>query len=164
MFIGIGEKPLKPGDNAPDFTLPSALGGAVTLSDYRGRKVFLFFFRGTWCPNCANHMREIEKDLEQLKAADVHVFGICCQGLEPMTAFMKKAKISFPILSDAERTTAKSYGVYAYLSWDSINIARPSFFYVDEAGIIRILYIVNHQWDRPKVEEIKRLVRSSVAS
>lgn len=157
MFIGIGEKPLGVGEKAPDFRLTAADGREISLSQFSGQKVFLFFFRGTWCPNCANHMRAINQDFDELKRAGVNVLGICCQGLEPMAAFMKKDGIAFPLLSDKGRETAKAYGVYAYLSWDSINIARPSFFYIDEQGIIRYRYIGSHQWDRPSMNDLKKL-------
>lgn len=160
MFIGIGEKPLEVGEKAPDFKLISTDGREMSLSDFKGKKVFLFFFRGTWCPNCAVHMRKIQQDLGELKEHGVNVLGICCQGLEPMAAFLKKEGIAFPLLSDKTRETAKAYGVYTYLSWDSINIARPSFFFIDEAGIIRYRYIGEHQWDRPDMTELKRLLEN----
>jgi peroxiredoxin len=158
MFIGIGEKPLAVGEKAPDFTLPSASSReTVSLKDFYGKKVFLFFFRGTWCPNCANHMRAIQKELAELQKKGVVVLGICCQGAEAMSAFLKREKIDFPLLSDKNRETAKAYGVYVYLSWDSINIARPSFFFIDEKGIIRYQYVGDHQWDRPDMEVLKKL-------
>jgi len=159
MFIGIAEKPIGVGEKAPPFTLPSVEGGNISLSDFTGKKVFLFFFRGTWCPNCANHIRKIHQELSELKDLGVNVLGICCQGLEPMAAFLKKEGIKFPLLSDKDREVAKSYGVYTYLSWDSINIARPSFFYIDDAGIIQYQYIGAHQWDRPDMASLKKLVR-----
>jgi len=163
MFIGIGEKPVEIGQPAPDFTLPSAAGETVSLKDKRGKKVFLFFFRGTWCPQCANHMRGIHRDLSDLKEMGVEVFGICCQALEPIAAFLKKNELFFPLLSDKTRETAKAYGVYVYLSWDAANIARPSFFFIDEDGIIRYRYIGDHQWDRPDMQEIRRLAAPSPA-
>ena len=159
MFIGIGEKPLEIGERAPEFSLRSASGGSVSLKEFSGKRVFLFFFRGTWCPNCANHMREIQKEFSRLQDLNVNVLGICCQGLEPMAVFLKKEGLSFPFLSDQDRQVAKAYGVYTYLSWDSINIARPSFFYIDEKGIIRFRYIGEHQWDRPNMEELNKLVQ-----
>lgn len=158
MFIGIGETPLAVGEKAPDFTLTSAEGEIISLHQFAGKKAFLFFFRGTWCPNCTNHMHEINNELATLTNLGVQVLGICCQGLAPMMSFFKKEKLSFPILSDEDRKTAKAYGVYAYLSWDSINIARPSFFYIDEQGIIRYRYIGEHQWDRPNLEDLKKLI------
>lgn len=163
MFIGIGEKPLDIGAKAPEFLLPSTTGHDISLKDYAGKKLFLFFFRGTWCPQCGNHMRQINRELDELTSLGVHILGICCQALPPMQAFVKREKINFPILSDQERTAAKDYGVYTYLSWDSINIARPSFFYINEQGIIQYRYIGEHQWDRPDMAEIKALVKDSSA-
>lgn len=157
MFVGIGAKPLDVGEQAPAFTLPGAGGGSVSLEEYRGKKLYLFFFRGTWCPNCANQLRQIQRELSEIEKLGVSVLGICCQGTGPMAAFLKKEGISFPLLSDESRQTAKAYGVYTYLSWDSVNIARPSFFLIDESGVIRYRYVGAHQWDRPSLEEIKKL-------
>lgn len=154
-FIGIGKKPLEVGEKAPDFSLQASSGKTVSLKDFKGKKVLLFFFRGTWCPQCSNHMRQINKELFSLTSDGISVLGICCQGFEPLAAFFNKEKLFFPLLSDKTRETAKAYGVYVYLSWDSANIARPSFFLIDEQGIIQYRYIGNHQWDRPDMKEIK---------
>lgn len=159
MFIGIGEKPIEIGAKAPDFSLPSTMGKSIALKDFQGKNIFLFFFRGTWCPQCSRHMRQINQELSELTALGVQVLGICCQALEPMEAFAKREKIEFPILSDKERTVAKSYGVYTYLSWDSLNIARPSFFYINTRGFIQFRYIGEHQWDRPNMEDVKHLLK-----
>lgn len=158
MFIGIATKPLEAGSKAPDFSLPSASGEIISLHDYQGKRLLLFFFRGTWCPQCAHHMREIHRELAEFQKLSVAVLGISCQALEPIAAFLKKEKIEFPVLSDRNRDAAKAYGVYTLLSWDSIHIARPSFFYIDGEGFIRYRYLGNHQWDLPKMDEIKNLI------
>jgi peroxiredoxin Q/BCP len=156
-FIGIGKTPLEVGEKAPNFLLLSSDGKTISLESLNGKKVLLFFFRGTWCPQCSSHMRQINKELSALKSEGIEVLGICCQGFEPLAAFFKREKLFFPLLSDKTRDTAKAYGVYVYLSWDSANIARPSFFLIDENGTIQYRYIGNHQWDRPDMEEIKKM-------
>lgn len=87
--------------------------------------------------------------------------GVFCQKAEPVKQWALENNIPFPLLIDADRQSAKDYGVYVRISYDSFNIARPGNFLIDRGGIVRYVYVSSHQWDRCDsdrlLEEARRL-------
>jgi peroxiredoxin len=106
---------LKVGDEAPDFELRSHRGGAVKLSDFRGRKhVVLAFHPLAFTPICANQMCGYESDLARFDAAGAAVLGVSIDAQPAKTAWAKTlGPISFDLLSDfhPHGAVAASYGV-----------------------------------------------------
>ena len=92
--------------------------------------------------------------MEAFKRAGTQLIGIFCQKAEPVRQWGSENKIPFPLLIDADRVTAKDYGVYVRLSYDAFNIARPANFLVDTNGIIKFVYVSSHQWDRAATTEL----------
>ncbi len=107
--------PLKTGDIAPDFTLPSTVGEKVTLSDYRGKKsVVLLFYPLDFSPVCSGETRQCAELLPTGSAADVEVLGISVDSLWAHRAFAAQQGISYPLLADfhPKGAVAEKYGVY----------------------------------------------------
>ena len=106
---------LKPGDNAPDFTLPSTVGEKVTLSDYRGKKsVILLFYPLDFSPVCSVETKQCAEMLPTKGAGDVEVLGISVDSLWSHKAFAAQQRISYPLLADfhPKGAVAEKYGVY----------------------------------------------------
>src|SRR5689334_699027 len=106
---------LKPGDPAPDFTLPSTIGDKVTLSDYRGKKnVLLMFYPLDFSPVCSVENRECTEMLPTKGADDVQVLGISVDSLWSHKAFAAQNGITYPLLADfhPKGAVAEKYGVY----------------------------------------------------
>lgn len=79
---------------------------------------------------------------------------ILAQSLEKMKDFLKKHEYPFPVLSDVRRTASKEYGVYVRLNFESVNIARPACFILDEAGVLKYIYVGRMQTDFPEDEDL----------
>jgi peroxiredoxin len=106
---------LKPGDTAPDFTLPSTVGDKVTLSDYRGKKsVILLFYPLDFSPVCSVETKQCAEMLPTKDAGDVEVLGISVDSLWSHKAFAAQQGISYPLLADfhPRGAVAEKYGVY----------------------------------------------------
>lgn len=106
---------LKPGDTAPDFTLPSTVGDKVTLSDYRGKKnVILLFYPLDFSPVCSVETKQCAEMLPTKGSADVEVLGISVDSLWAHKAFAAQQGISYPLLADfhPKGAVAEKYGVY----------------------------------------------------
>ena len=106
---------LKPGDTAPDFTLPSTIGEKATLSDYRGKKnVLLLFYPLDFSPTCTKETRQCAEILPEIGADDVQVLGISVDSLWAHKAFAPQNGITYPLLADfhPKGDVAKKYGVY----------------------------------------------------
>jgi peroxiredoxin len=127
---------LKPGDPAPDFTLPSTVGDKVTLSDYRGKKsVLLLFYPLDFSPVCSVENRECAQMLPTQGADDVQVLGISVDSLWAHKAFAAQNNIGYPLLADfhPKGEVAGKYGVYL----EDKGIAARTAFVIGKDGKIK---------------------------
>jgi mycoredoxin-dependent peroxiredoxin len=127
---------LKPGDMAPDFTLPSTIGETVTLSDYRGKKnVLLLFYPLDFSPTCSKETKQAGEILPDRAAQDVEVLGISVDSLWSHKVFAPKNGITYPLLADfhPKGDVSRKYGVYL----DDKGFSARTAFIVGKDGRIR---------------------------
>jgi len=128
--------PLKPGDPAPDFTLPATIGDKVMLSDYRGKKnVLLMFYPLDFSPVCSIENKQCAEMLPAQGADDVQVLGISVDSLWAHKAFAAENGISYPLLADfhPKGDVARKYGVYL----EEKGIAARTAFIIGKDGKIK---------------------------
>jgi peroxiredoxin len=98
---------------APDFTLPDASGKNRSLKDYRGKVVFLAFW-ATWCPFCREEIPAMESVYKDYKGKGLEIVAVSIKDKrEDTLAFVKKNKLTYPILMDPEGDIGSLYGAYA---------------------------------------------------
>lgn len=149
---------LRVGMRAPDFTLPLATFGTVSLSNMRGKPVVLYFYPKDDTPGCTTEACNFRDTLPQFGNYDAAIIGISKDSVESHAAFAKKYEIKFHLASDAHSDTCEAYGVwteknnYGTKYW---GIERSTFL-IDQHGVIRAI------WRKVKVEghaqEILKLV------
>jgi peroxiredoxin Q/BCP len=103
---------LTTGDPAPAFTLPDADGRPVSLSDFAGQRVIVYFYPAAMTPGCTTQAVDFTAAMTDLSAAGVHVLGISPDSQTKLATFREKSSVAFPLLSDPERTALGSYGAY----------------------------------------------------
>ncbi|HEY3714220.1 MAG TPA: thioredoxin-dependent thiol peroxidase [Jatrophihabitantaceae bacterium] len=103
---------LAPGDTAPDFTLPDADGKDVSLADFRGRKVVVYFYPAAMTPGCTTQACDFRDNLESLHAAGIDVVGISKDKPEKLAKFRDRDSLTFPLLSDPSLDVLQAYGAY----------------------------------------------------
>ncbi len=103
---------LQPGDEAPDFQLSDAQGNTVRISDWRGRKVLVYFYPKADTPGCTRQACTVRDAQAELAAAGIMAVGISPDKPKALTAFGAKYGLGFPLLSDPDRTAAKAFGAY----------------------------------------------------
>ena len=103
---------LAPGDTAPDFTLPDADGKDVSLADFRGRRVVVYFYPAAMTPGCTKEACDFRDNLSSLAAAGVDVVGISPDKPEKLAKFRDRDSLTFPLLSDPSRSVLEAYGAY----------------------------------------------------
>lgn len=103
---------LTTGDVAPDFTLPTADGGRITLSELRGRTVVIFFFPAAMTPGCTLEACDFQDFHGSLADDGFQVIGISPDPVERLAAFAEQQGLTYPLASDVDRTVLDAYGAY----------------------------------------------------
>ena len=154
---------LAAGNRAPAFTLTDQHGKKVKLSDFKGKKVVVYFYPKADTPGCTTQscaLRDAEPDLKKLKAV---VLGISAPTRRrSRRKFDEKYGLGFPLLADTEHTVAEKYGVWG----EKVNYGRKymgiirSAFVVDGAGkIAAVFYKVSPKDTVPKVTKVLEELR-----
>lgn len=150
---------LKPGDPAPDFTLPDPTTGAdARLAYRRGQSTLLVFFRGTWCPFCREQMGVLRDNFPRLVVANVQVVGIVCQSSVSVKRYLADAPLPFPLLVDEDRAVAKAYGTHYLLSLEGMNLSNPALFVLDANGTVTFAHVGRTMRDLPVTTVLQKFV------
>ena len=129
---------LSPGDDAPTFTLPDADGKDVSLSDFRGRKVVVYFYPAAMTPGCTKQACDFRDNLAELSDAGFVVLGISPDKPEQLARFRDRDALTFPLLSDQSRSVLTAYGAFGEKTMygKTVTGVIRSTFVVDEGGKI----------------------------
>ena len=103
---------LTAGDTAPDFTLPDADGKPVSLADYRGRRVVVYFYPAAGTPGCTKQACDFRDSLAELNGAGLDVLGISPDKPAKLAKFRDKEGLTFPLLSDADKDVLNAWGTF----------------------------------------------------
>src|SRR5881409_877167 len=100
------------GKKAPDFTLEDANGKRVSLADFKGKDVIVYFYPKDDTPGCTKEACGFRDDWKDLQKAGAAVIGVSADDAASHKKFAQKYKLPFPLLSDPERAVMKKYGAY----------------------------------------------------
>jgi peroxiredoxin Q/BCP len=103
---------VKEGRPAPAFTLEDGQGKKVSLADFAGRNVILYFYPKDDTPGCTKEACGFRDSWKQLGKLNTVVLGVSADGAESHRKFAGKYKLPFPLLSDPDRKVMKAYGAY----------------------------------------------------
>jgi peroxiredoxin Q/BCP len=103
---------LAPGDKAPAFSLPDADGNKVSLADFKGRRVIVYFYPAASTPGCTKQACDFRDNLRELNEAGLDVLGISPDKPEKLAKFRDAEKLTFPLLSDPDRKVLTAWGAY----------------------------------------------------
>ena len=134
---------LKEGTKAPAFTLPDEPGNPVSLSDFTGKKVVVYFYPKDNTPGCTRQACAFAAAYEDFKKIDVAVIGISKDSQRSHTNFIKKYELPFILLSDPEREAIEAYDVWK----------EKKMYGKTSMGVVRTTYIINEEGIIEKVFE-----------
>jgi len=133
---------LKEGMMAPDFRLPADGGGEVSLSDFRGKKVVLYFYPKDDTPGCTTEACNFRDDYSQILAAGAAVVGVSPDTVKSHDKFKVKYSLPFALLSDPDHQVAETYGAWGEkkMYGKTYEGILRSTFVIDEEGKIRKVF------------------------
>ena len=121
---------------APDFTLATNSGdGNVSLSDYRGQWVVVYFYPADFTPGCTLEARRFQQDLPKYRDRNTQILGISADDVESHEEFCDSEGLRFPLLSDVGGAVSQAYG-----SWIYSRSVRHSFI-IDPEGMLRDRFV-----------------------
>ncbi|MDR7484370.1 MAG: thioredoxin-dependent thiol peroxidase [Armatimonadota bacterium] len=133
---------LKVGDRAPEFTAITDEGKTVSLRDFRGRKVVLYFYPRDDTPGCTKEACAFRDHYRAIQDRGAVVLGVSTDTAASHARFKEKHGLPFPLLADPERKIVRAYGVWVRKSRygrTSMGTARTTFI-IDERGVITRIF------------------------
>lgn len=135
--------------NKLDFTLPNAQGDLISLSDYRGKKVILYFYPKDSTPGCTTEACDFRDATEAFAAKNTVILGISADSQKRHQNFISKYELPFELLSDVEHSVCEQYGVWQLKK----NYGKEYY------GIVRSTFLINEsgeliqEWRSVKVKD-----------
>lgn len=131
---------LEAGDTAPDFRLQDQNDTTVALSDFRGRKLIVFCYPAAMTPGCTKEACDFRDSIAPLQATGYAVVGLSPDPVAKLTRFAEKESLTYPLLSDPDRSVLTAYGAYGEkkLYGKTVTGVIRSTFVIDEQGVVEV--------------------------
>lgn len=111
------ELTLKEGDKAPEFTAPTNGGGTISLADFKGKHVVLYFYPRDDTPGCTKEACAFRDHFAAIKKTGAVVLGVSVDSVKAHDKFVKKFKLPFTLVSDEDKKIVEAYGVWGEKSF-----------------------------------------------
>lgn len=137
---------LKTGDTAPTFTLPDHNENTVSLSDFVGKKVLLYFYPKASTPGCTTQTCSVNEALPDFKKHNLVALGISPDDSIKQRKFADKFSVNFPLLCDTGHAVAEAYGVWGEKSMygkEYMGIIRSAFLIGEDGTLLEVAYKVS---------------------
>jgi thioredoxin-dependent peroxiredoxin len=133
------QSPPAAGQTAPEFTLPSIEGGQVSLKDYKGKWVVLYFYPKDFTSGCTLEAHNFERDLTQYQSQNAVILGVSADSVQSHKDFCTKEGLNFKLLADPELKAITEYG--SVQEHNGTKIAARNTFLIDPNGKIARVYL-----------------------
>lgn len=136
------------GQAAPQFTLQNEKGEQVSLQDFKGKNVVLYFYPKDMTPGCTTEACDFRDAYEDFSSLDAVILGVSMDDANRHTKFIEKHGLPFSLLVDEDHTVAEAYGVWVLkknFGKEYMGIERTTFL-IDENGIVK------QEWRKVKVK------------
>ena len=124
---------LKIGDNAPDFLGVDEQGSEVRVSDYKGRRLVVYFYPKDSTPGCTAEACSLRDGMDELVAAGYAVVGISADSAASHTRFKERQQLNFPLVADVDKSTIQAFG-----AWGEKKMAGRAYM-----GILRTTFVID---------------------
>jgi len=149
------------GDKAPDFKLFSSELAAVSLSDFKGKKLVVHFFPMAFTGTCTTQLCTMRDDFGYYEGMNAALLGISVDSPFTLAKFKEDQSYQFPLLSDFNKEVSQAYGAfYDEFVFNLKGVSKRAAFVINEEGIITYAEILESAGDLPDFEAIKQALIS----
>ncbi len=128
---------LKVGEKAPNFKGLSQNGESISLENFKGQRIAIYFYPKDNTPGCTTQACNLRDNDSMLKSLNVQIIGVSADNVQSHKKFAEKLELPFPLIADTEQEILKSYGVWG----------PKKFMGKEYVGIHRTTYVLNEQHD-----------------
>ena len=131
---------LKVGDKAPNFSAMDEQGNTISISDYKGKKLVVFFYPKASTPGCTAEACNLNDNYDRFKAQGYEILGVSADSAKRQSNFKTKYGFQYPLLADEDKSVIEAFGVWGpkkFMGKEYDGIHRTTFI-IDENGVIKM--------------------------
>jgi|SRR5271156_4689938 len=127
------------GNQAPSFSLPNQEGTQVSLDQFKGRWVVLYFYPKDFTSGCTVEAHNFQRDMDKYAQKNAVIVGVSVDNVDSHKSFCAKEGLNFKLLADSNHEVVQKYG--SIMEYNGMTLAARNTFLIDPAGVIRKVYI-----------------------
>ena len=127
------------GTQAPTFTLPNQEGASVSLDQFKGKWVVLYFYPKDFTSGCTVEAHNFQRDIDKYTQANAVVVGVSVDTVDSHKGFCAKEGLNFKLLADPDHKVVQQYG--SIMEYNGMTLAARNTFLIDPSGVIRKVYV-----------------------
>jgi len=141
MFAVAADQPQPPaaGNPAPAFTLPNQEGAQVSLDQFKGKWIVLYFYPKDFTSGCTVEAHNFQRDIDKYAQKNAVILGVSVDDVNSHKSFCAKEGLNFKLLADSDHAVVQKYG--SVMEYNGMTLAARNTFLIDPAGIIRKVYL-----------------------
>ena len=132
-------QPPSVGTSAPAFTLPNQEGAPISLSEYKGKWVVLYFYPKDFTQGCTIEAHNFQRDLDKYTQKNAVILGVSVDTVDSHKSFCTKESLNFKLLADPNHSVVEKYG--SVMEFNGNVLAARNTFLIDPSGVIRKVYL-----------------------
>ncbi len=141
MFAVAADQPQPPaaGNPAPAFTLPNQEGAQVSLDQFKGKWIVLYFYPKDFTSGCTVEAHNFQRDIDKYAQKNAVILGVSVDDVNSHKSFCAKEGLNFKLLADSNHAVVQKYG--SLMEYNGMTLAARNTFLIDPAGMIRKVYL-----------------------
>ena len=132
-------QPPAAGTSAPTFTLPNQEGAPISLDQFKGKWVVLYFYPKDFTSGCTIEAHNFQRDLDKYSAKNAVIVGVSVDNVDSHKSFCAKEGLNFKLLADSTHEVVQKYG--SVMEYNGMTLAARNTFLIDPTGVIRKVYL-----------------------